>query len=165
VENGTLLELVSGAVGKSLETFARKKISITGYALCTDDNLSTLYHVASVLPIGGQKSHWANPLAWSTTAPDAKPLFERIGEYMRLRKDRASEKNRLVEHEAQCFETLVLALEQMKDHIEQRAIEGSKVLILVTSTDPSEELLEKAVAAAKRLNAPELFELWHSTLF
>lgn len=154
-----LLEMIQKAIVTSCCSLRQQGTIITGYALCTDDNLRTLYHIASSLPHGGNRPRWANPVDWTVTARDAKPLFLQASDSLSTNATQASKIGRLGDHVRRSFELLVVALERASPAF-QSLTSGSNILRLVVSTDPSPELSKMEREAARRLNPPELFEKW-----
>jgi hypothetical protein len=164
VVDAQIVEMVVAAVSKSCELLLSQGAKITGYALCTDDGLWTVYHVASSLPLGGSKPYWANPVEWSVVAREAKPVFARISNSLRAGAQEASKNGTFGKHVDTMFESLVTALDQMRPTISRLTVADSDLLLLVSSTDPSPKLLGMEVEAARRLNSPKLFADWHALI-
>lgn len=154
-----LAESISIAIQSSCDEISKQSKGITGYALCTDDEIRTIYHVATALPHDGERAFWAIPAEWTIVARSAKPLFERISKYLHARAEEAHEKQRTEQHVEMYYGLLVASLEQQREIVHK--LGQSEVLLQVASTDPSAKLTRLQIESTKRLNSPGLFKHWH----
>ncbi len=127
---------------------------LDGFALCTDDNLRTVYHVANASKSG--RRFWHEPVEWALVSKKAKPEFWRISETLNAMANEAIEQGRFSGHISECFDAMVTSIELNAPDLDKR----TGLLKLVISTDPSAKLGKFEVAAARRLNAGPVFAEW-----
>ena len=155
---------VRAAVLSSVEVFAQRGTGITGYSLCTDDNLNTLYHVAFSGPLFDSSSPWASPVEWKVSAKEVRPNFSKVSKVFSMHLDAAHSDEDVLNHVTVAFECLCRGLELARPQLESIR-QGSELLLLVVSTDPSPFLQRLAVGAAERLNGCELFLKWKREMY
>ncbi len=158
-----LTELVVAAIPATLARIGEAHAGehLTGYALLTDDALSTLSHVACTEESLSEKKHVrfaeVSPVEW--TIDDGRGAFDDARAMLSsLYRATSSAPTALGEHVERAFAALVTALA----HAKASGHFGEDVVLVVTSTDPSEELEELASRAVADLNAPDVVELWKS---
>lgn len=136
--------------------------SISGYALLTDDELSTLSHLACTEEYllrhsGPPETRW---IAVNWPYSEGHERFRATGEELRqwhLQVEEASD-DEFNDHVRGSFEGITRALEQAR----ARGILPSGALVLACSTDPGPSLRRLAVGAARALNSSDNFENWKS---
>lgn len=154
-----LVDLVADAVRRSvpLVELAHPGEELVGYALCTDDDLSTIFHVAITREFAQRNSDVPGvshvPTEWSYN--EGEDLFEEANRILAARYEHASS-NGFDEHVVKTFADLVAALERIR----AEGVFGEEVLLIVTSTDPGPALEQLSREAAEKLNAPEVFARW-----
>jgi hypothetical protein len=162
-----LTETLEGAIRTSLEaiTAAHPEETLNGYALCTDDDVRTVYHVACTREFA-EASRYRDtrfiPVNWAYD--DGDEAFDEANGLVQASDEAASrsaDEATWSTHVTTCFESMVAALEQMR----QAGLFGEDVLLVVTSTDPGSAQKRLAIAAARRLNPPTLFRDWKAAMF
>jgi hypothetical protein len=158
-----LVDIVADAVRRSvpLIAVAHPGEELVGYALCTDDDLSTLFHVAITREFEHRNSDVPGvahvPTEWSYN--EGEDLFEEANRIITARYEDASS-NGFEEHVVKTFGELVGALERMR----AEGVFEPDVLLIVTSTDPGPALEELSREAAEKLNSAEVFARWRDAM-
>lgn len=125
---------------------------IFGFALCTDDDLSTLYHVMCTKKWVAEHSMEYSDIGYMSTEWEQSvdnSIFEKSNEMLdKLYKKAYPTDSEWSRARDRRFEALVLALEKIRS----QDVFDVQTLLLVSSTDPSEYLQELDIKAAIRLN-------------
>jgi hypothetical protein len=150
--NREFIECVKGAVRRSIATLNRNHPgeTLAGYALLTDDELSTLLY-SSVTREALRSSSDPDLLFTPTDWPyeDEPDAFRSLSAEL---KKRSTESSDFLAHVSGAFSDLEQALAELRG---ENAF-GSDVYLSVISTDPNEYTLERAEAAIVKLNSPEI---------
>jgi hypothetical protein len=134
---------------------------ICGFALCTDDDLSTLYHVACTHEFCARHPDghiaWV-PVDWEYN--EGAELFERSSLLLRTRGIRVDSEAAHHEHVETGFRDLTSALlvARLEDLV------SDDTLLLVTSTDPGWMAEQLAVVATRRLNPDDVAARWQQAM-
>jgi hypothetical protein len=149
---GELLQAVKGAVRQTVAAIGARRPgdSLAGYALLTDDSLTTLTYTAvtkEALTLSGADDLLFSPTDWPW---DESSSFEPASQ--RLRATGAASDS--PEHVNAAFATLVQALADLQ----AEGIFSREVFLSVLSTDPSPHLEALERASVERLNHPDLVE-------
>lgn len=128
---------------------------LTGYALCTDDCLCTVFHVALTHETTTVENAFA-PNEWTFGEGDAHLADAQaaiVASYERHGGD-----DEFAAHVERCFDSLVEALVRARaaGHF------AHDVFLEVLSTDPSPDLRSMSEAASLRLNPPEVVRRWRA---
>jgi hypothetical protein len=129
-----------------------------GFALCTDDDVRTLYHIACMRDwVRAKEASYPDIgyiyVEWPDSAPEGP--FNTISKQLaRL----ADHNDSSAEHRAAArdrrFEALVLALEDCRNS----GTFDPETLLCVGSTDPSDHLEALAMRAVEKLNIPNVVD-------
>jgi hypothetical protein len=158
-----LAGLMEFAIRLSLAEFAANQPTETlaAYAICTDDELSTLFwvattneHILTVEEVVFRYSAVEWPYGYGSSAFDAPRL-----ELVRLHAA-ALESGLFQAHVADSFHTLVEALQRARRSGEF----GEDILLYVASTDPSEHLEALEGRGVEYLNNHAGINRWKTTL-
>src|SRR5262245_29088565 len=129
---------------------ARHGEHLSGFALCTDDDLSTLYHVACTREFSSRRRDIDDidliPTEWEYNEGD--DAFAPSGRILALRLEAARTQNAFGHHVDRAFGDLTVALMVAREE----SLVPADALLVVTSTDPGEHLVRLAVEAGRRLN-------------
>ncbi len=151
-----LLSHVRNAVAESIEhiTSSRPNETLSGYAICTDDCVMTVFGVATTTEWCQKKSPDLGfiPVEWPY-GYNSNAFDEALSDVQKRYAD-ASADDTFAKHVKDTFSTLVEALRLEK--ADGRF--SPDVFLLVTSTDPGPRLQRLATNGAKLLNSPELFQ-------
>lgn len=163
MDDPSFTDLVALACEKHLAALAQQRAgeTLAGYALCTDDDLSTLYGVAvtrEYLPSAPYPEARYVPVEWPYGHRTS--LFDEAQLVIEGRYTAASDGGALTAHIEGTFACLVEALRRAR----AQKLVGDEVLLVVTSTDPGPELAALATRGARALNAPELYEAWRAAM-
>ncbi len=135
-----------------------------GFALCTDDDVSTLYHVACTTGWVDENKEGYPDIGyiyvdWAESGDDAP--FDRISTTLaRLYEQDHGSDAAWASARDRRFEALVLALADCR----QAGAFDDGTLLCVGSTDPSDHLEALAMNAVDRLNAPEIADRFAAAL-
>ncbi|QUI71412.1 DUF4303 domain-containing protein [Pseudoalteromonas piscicida] len=162
-----LKSLVKDAVKTTFTNLQRihQPDELLGYALCTDDSVMTLYHVAMTQQWLSQDDNTEfefSPVEWDLSDRDVH--FKGVATLLAARlelEDAKLYENYLEEIINPTFKAFVLALLELR----QEGVFAKNVFLSVISTDPSEHMLELESAANRKLNSAELlnrFNDWHA---
>lgn len=133
---------------------------LSGYALATDDDLSTLFLSACTREAAAQHAGDAYFLYTFTDWPyGARDAFSAVGDALSARASAAPDEQ-FEEHVARSFEALVRGLHAAKTE----GLFGDDVFLTVGSTDPGEDLQRLEADAVKRLNSAAVFERWRAVM-
>ena len=151
------LDLAIGAIVKEFAS-TRPTDRLAGFALCTDDDLSSL----NCLLVGDQD-------LVAVTGPDLmympaewpfSPKAKTLRFASRALFQRSESTTDFEAHVDDSFATLVAALQRARASGEI----ATDVFLVVLSTDPSDYLLELQTRAIERLNGPEVADGWRAFL-
>jgi hypothetical protein len=143
---------VRQAVSELLGTESKEELF--GFALCTDDDLRTVYHVACTRSWvrerdGGYPGNGFIYVEWEDSASES--LFQKISDrFSKLADERYPSDATWSDARDRRFEALVLALLDCR----KDGLFAEDTLLCVGSTDPSEYLEALAMHAVERLNSP-----------
>lgn len=150
------------ATAKAVQEAARvlrdrnPKDRLFGFALCTDDDVRTLYHVACTLDwVRAKEVSYPDIgyiyVEWSDSAPEGP--FNTISKQLAALADHndSSDEHRAAARNRR-FEALVLALQDCRNS----GTFDPETLLCVGSTDPSYDLEKLAMRAVEKLNAPNV---------
>ena len=155
IEN--LKEQLAQAINNSLQEIERMNLSdsLCGYALLTDDNLSTIGcatigrgHLSSV----GEFARF-EPVDWPLFP--AGQAFEALSNQLSLLSDGSSREDH-GEYVRQVFRILVESLLNLR----LRGVFAGEVFLTVVSTDPNELLESLEIEAVQTLNSENLLREW-----
>jgi hypothetical protein len=134
----------------------RAKEELFGFALCTDDDLRTVYHVACTRSWVGERDSGYPGIGfiyveWEDSADDS--LLEKVSvRFAQLADERYRSDAAWADARDTRFEALVLALMDCR----KDGLFAEDTLLCVGSTDPSEHLEALAMRAVERLNSPPI---------
>lgn len=141
-----LTEAVPRSVGATLKT----RPKLTGFALCTDSGLSTLFSVATDVPRTDWR--WPTPNEW-TVEPRLRSPVDRASKLLAKAADRVH----IDVHTKLSWTILETTLELARAH-------SPKLLLLVLDTDPDPWSKKAMFQSAKRLNSSGLYKDWRKAL-
>ncbi len=131
---------------------------LNGFALCTDDSVMTIYHMASTEKWSDNHAEFRySPVEWRLTDNDR--LFDPAYELIMARVERQYDEQYEDKFEQLVdltFNSFVTALYELK----QEGVIPDTVFLTVMSTDPGDHMLELESAANKLLNNSEQFANW-----
>jgi hypothetical protein len=150
-------EVITGAARRGLAALvqAHPGERLAGYALCTDDDLRTVYAVGCTREFLADQpaDRLFLPTEWPDGDDDAS--FEEARQTMYARAD-AAVGTAFGQHVLQSFAALVAALRQLR--LENRV--GDDVFLVALSTDPGELLTALEDAGVRDLNPAGLYDRW-----
>lgn len=158
-EYDELAKMVAEAASSSILLLksARPAEHISGYALCTDDSLSTLFHVATSREFCAKSPiRDVQFLAIEWPYDEGRDLFDEP--YARL--SALHKKARASEAFASHLESSFAALQGALLSLRKNNLVDQDVLLVVTSTDPGRWSRRRTVEAVRKLNSAELFQRW-----
>lgn len=163
MDDSSFTDLVALACERHLAALAQHRAgeTLAGYALCTDDDVSTLYGVAvtrEYLPSAPYPEARYMPVEWPYGHRTS--LFDESQLAIEARYTAASDAGALGPHIEATFACLVEALRRAR----AQKLVGDEVLLVVTSTDPGPELEALATRGVRALNAPEQYEAWRAAM-
>ena len=145
------------------EKFGEDKLF--GYALCTDDALMTIYHIACTNSWVEERSRKYKEIGycsveWEQSGDDT--LFDATYDELVRHYDKCSDDDseQFELYRDVRFESLLLALKECRD----MGVFDDSTHLSVGSTDPSEELQRLEMKGADRINSPELADKFGSAL-
>ena len=149
-------ERLVAAIQGAVRTLRETNSDLCGFALCTDDDVRTLYHVACTREWVREKEKDYPDIGflcveWTLTADNA--AFDAISrEFDRLADEPDSDPRDWSEARDRRFELLVLALADCRS----KGTFSSDVFVCAASTDPSDHLEKLTMKAVDALNARAL---------
>jgi hypothetical protein len=154
----TLAELVAKASAAALGRVRSEHGTerLCGFALCTDDNFTTLYPVACTdefVASQGDPNVAYFPTEW--TYDEGTELFDGVRQALQDRGGRGLE-----EHVAQSFRALVRGLLRIRGEADV----PSDVFLAVLSTDAGPQLQSLQEEGIRALNAAKVADAWKSAL-
>lgn len=156
-------DMVSLACQRHLESLCAQRPleTLAGYALCTDDDLSTLYGVAVTHEFArAAPDPVVRYIAVEWPYGHRTSLFDEAQLQIEQRYVDASSGGAIAPHVERTFACLVQALRRLRE----RALVRDDVLLLVASSDPGPALEALAARGARALNAPLLFDAWRDAM-
>jgi len=159
-----LKNAIKRAVLGSLSVMERAHPSdkIIGYALCTDDGLSTVFHAANTPQALARASNPSEtqfvPVDWPYD--EGAELFDDANQILVDGLKQATMPESFEQHVDSSFAQIVAALRELREE----GIFGPDVFLWVTSTDPGDRLRTLARDAARVLNSPRQFAEWRSIM-
>ena len=161
---GELKNLTKDAVKASYEKLLSvyKNEDFTGYALCTDDGVMTIYHVGCTqqwLSRDGHEAYTYAPVEW--TYEDGETSFDAVYELLIQRVEKQDEKeykNKFEDIIDLSYNSFVQALLELRNE----GFFSDDVFLSVLSTDPSDHMIELELNAIKLLNSPEILSKWEA---
>ncbi len=129
---------------------------LIGYALCTDDCVCTLFHVACTAELAAAEQAFDirfAPVEWKLDAVDPGDLEVASHSINRLEHETDED---FARHCDQAFECLVVALERARD----KGLFQDQVFLSVLSTDPSREMQRRWRDSVLRLNVSGVVREW-----
>jgi hypothetical protein len=139
------------AVPKSVEATLRKYPKLTGFALCTDSNVSTLFSVAT--DFSPTEARWATPNEWKTPTVHRAQL-RTFSELLAKAARRSADPDGHAK----------VAWKILEDSLRRARVQSSELLLLVADTDPDPQTTKEMRGSAKRLNSPSVFDSWLAAL-
>jgi hypothetical protein len=154
-----LIELVrTGALEALAALSADVSDPLRSFALCTDDGVTTLFHVGCTegfLRAGGRPELRFLPNDWTQTGGSDPSALRAVGDHFRQRPQNLEDDAWCAVRDAD-FEILVAGLAAARSTYDRH---GS-IFFTVMSTDPSDHLLELEEHSLRVLNPPHLVKEW-----
>lgn len=157
-EATNFVETIKDALRRVLPLLSRSHPGerISGFALCTDDSLSTLFHVASTREfVARSRAPFVEfvPVEWKYA--DGAEHLEEANKILESRY-RATTKESFPAHVDQSFREMAAALQELK----AEGLFDETVFLTVCSTDPGPELEEMETSVVTLLNSKEVADRW-----
>ena len=145
-----LLELVASAVRASVAELTRAHPGerLASYALCTDDSMMSLAHVACTREALGAAGDALLFMPTDWPYEDGIGCFDDAHELLRAHHEQAVQDSTFREHVTTSFAALVEALRQVR----AARLVADDVVLIVCSTDPSPIMLARERDAVRELN-------------
>ncbi len=152
------VEALKTAVRATVRAVCQKHpdAQLAGYALCTDDELSTLSYLAvtdEYLRVESDPDLQFTPTDWPYDPEQER--FDDLSNVLQSRSE-AAEEDASYSYETKAFDELVRALAETR----AENIFGPDVFLAVLSTDPCDHTEALADAAVATLNEPHIVEQW-----
>jgi hypothetical protein len=152
IDYGELVRLVEAGIESTWRQIAAATpgVKLVGYALCTDDEVCTLFEVACTAE---QDSVRFSPVEWTLRA--AQDDLQAASELLARRAELDGEDDHHTQSD-RAFACLVDALAAVR----ARGLFPDDVYLSVLGTDPHPEMEAKEHASVLRLNSPAVIRAW-----
>ena len=172
-----LLEsLLHAGIARLCEDVHRRGLRITGFSLCTDDEHTTLFHVATALTVRGVaepaefrrtrslelvgRTRWAVPVDWEFVSEPARIEFDAASDILSKARQQGEEFDAYRE---EVFSLVCDCLSQSRSQLERVADSSLELLLLFISTGGLDE--PRDLKMARRLNSDALTSQWRQAVF